>query len=691
MNSIRKAFWSVVLLAVVRSAFCQGSELPPDQSARLQQLLENQDLSAFTNEANDFWSLRVGWDDVTKNNVRNAVSNKARELLLSIQDFRAVQLTTTESLAAWALSRLSPEENAEIRRRIDAAFPASNDLGIEDLQSRVALESALSPNRFEYKRATRSFVAAWVRDKSLNEMTKAQLHWCYTHLCPEISDEDGFQATWTGFLSVPQSGDYVLSVSPWNISFEHHEFGIYRQWMNVRLANERVVDAKPDRWNFASAPVPLDAGQKIPIRVEFRFERNNQRRLCPVILYWTGPGISRSVIPASAFSIDQAGAQGLQAEYTWNADESDNIRPLVERVIDPNIEFIWPSGTVIGAREEAPKKVADEFARRWQSPEGGFITDITKKPRMVSLLTCSQLATCLRAAAQHPDQFREIDEWSNWGIQQFYTATRCGAESEALQVLGEWMTRHKDDIPSPAANAAEYFNSNRKLYYNLAVYLGFENPPLAETFERDFLELADGSCCLPVAYTLAERYILQTHLYYPNRGRIDEWIAQLDDRLADESLTGDRRVNWLIARAQAQEIHLGRGDRFAWNLPDFWLGRQWLDEALLVAESDAARNRVKFELIARLIAEGSIERAREELNAIASNTSDQQIVARIRDWRNEIQEFESRAAQRRIDDAKQAEDFHRQRLEAQRDEAAQRGDSQAIAIFEQQLSELPSE
>lgn len=52
--------------------------------------------------------------------------------------------------------------------------------------------------------------------------------------------------------------------------------------------------------------------------------------------------------------------------------------------------------------------------------------------------------------------------------------------------------------------------------------------------EQEYLVLADGRCALPVAYICAYGYWDQE--------RIGEWVTQLDVRLADDQLTGDRRA-----------------------------------------------------------------------------------------------------------------------------------------------------
>ena len=73
------------------------------------------------------------------------------------------------------------------------------------------------------------------------------------------------------------------------------------------------------------------------------------------------------------------------------------------------------------------------------------------------------------------------------------------------------------------------------------------------------------------------------------QGNILPWIERLEARLADESLTGDRRVNWLLARAQAEEIRRGRPHEHYLTVERPLAGRAWIEEATLVAESEGVR------------------------------------------------------------------------------------------------------
>ena len=75
-------------------------------------------------------------------------------------------------------------------------------------------------------------------------------------------------------------------------------------------------------------------------------------------------------------------------------------------------------------------------------------------------------------------------------------------------------------------------------------------------------------------------------------------------RLDDETVTGDVRVTWLIGRAFAEEALVS-------HLPRLLRGREYLEEATLVAESDDYRYWALSELATRHVALGFDNRARQ--------------------------------------------------------------------------------
>jgi hypothetical protein len=170
---------------------------------------------------------------------------------------------------------------------------------------------------------------------------------------------------------------------------------------------------------------------------------------------------------------------------------------------------------------------------------------------------------------------------------------------------------------------------------------------------------------------------------------VDDWIVRLDQILADPSLTGEKRINWLLARAYAEEIRSGPPGRGAWRMPELAFGDGWLKEALIVAETGSSRTRVEQELVARMVARGNVDQASHEIDALASNP-DADLAQRLADWRNIIEIAIADEKQREISERNAVQGFYRARLIARRDEAEQLGDADAVGQFDNLIQALPA-
>jgi len=94
---------------------------------------------------------------------------------------------------------------------------------------------------------------------------------------------DGFSVRWTGSLTPPESGNYIFGT--------RSDDGI-RLW----VGGDPVINNWGDHsatWN-RSAPVYLEAGEPVAIRLEF-YENGGD---AVAELYWSGPGIDEQIIPA---------------------------------------------------------------------------------------------------------------------------------------------------------------------------------------------------------------------------------------------------------------------------------------------------------------------------------------------------------------------------------------------------------
>ncbi len=102
---------------------------------------------------------------------------------------------------------------------------------------------------------------------------------------------DTFSVRWTGKIQVPTTGRYTFYTTT--------DDGV-RLWVNNQLIIDKFVPQAATEW---SGSVDLVAGQKYDIRMDY-FDRAGGAK---AELRWSGPGISKQIVPASAFAGSQSG------------------------------------------------------------------------------------------------------------------------------------------------------------------------------------------------------------------------------------------------------------------------------------------------------------------------------------------------------------------------------------------------
>jgi hypothetical protein len=224
----------------------------------------------------------------------------------------------------------------------------------------------------------------------------------------------------------------------------------------------------------------------------------------------------------------------------------------------------------------------------------------------------------------------------------------------------------------------DYFSANRGVYRELARKMGSQYAPHLEALQQEYLVLADGRCSLPVAYICAYGYW--------DQGRIEQWIDQLEARLANEELTGDARVNWLLARAQAEEIRTSPAYQHWFTQDRFVAGRGWIEEATLMARTEPVRLRAFQELASRLTVDERLAAASQILDQAAQRCTGPQSATALAQWRAGLDGlatgFQARHAQQELD----ARNAYIEQLRARHARALARGDESATTRYEELLS-----
>jgi hypothetical protein len=508
-----------------------------------------------------------------------------------------------------------------------------------------------------------------------------------------------FAVTWSGQVSVPQTGDYTFCISPIdvNMGYESPPAAIST---TVSLGGQPIISAKPptgpdpasllatqsafvptSRWTAQSNAVTLTAGTPADIQIVVSV---NAPWTLPIgtlhsVLFWQGPGIATSVVPASAFSQAPNGTPGLQATYAWTVNGQQQTLTRT----DPTIDFSWTNSSLIVAQDPtSANQTADTMWQSMTSPT--FITSYAsatpvklhpflREPEEASCgLSTARRQAFLDLLAQNPALLDAMDAAH---AVDFFRSFRVGTSDKALNVFGAWAAR-QPDLACALAQDRSFDRTTQMALAYMAILTTQQLPSQTATLEQQFLQLSDGRCSLPVAYALT-----YSHL---GRGSLTDWIATLDTKLADATVTGDLRVNWLLARAQAEEFTCPAPAQYPFGAvyPSSWplAGQTYLYQAVNAAQTSSVKVRAAKEIAMRLTAAGDLVGATSFLGQLNSSLPDDQkaIVASWQQMINSVVAGEAPAIQAQIASAKKG---YIMTLQARRDQAATQGDTATVNLY----------
>ncbi len=169
--------------------------------------------------------------------------------------------------------------------------------------------------------------------------------------------KDYFSVRWAGQLEAPVSGKFTFHLDA--------DDGA-RLW----LADKLVCDA----WRVSdgaevSGDIELNAGQRYDLRLEYYDNLGPAH----VRLFWSGPGIPKSIVPRNQLyaaigskPADPAPAHGLLAAY-FRRTELDSSSAVTR--IDPQLDFDWGNNAPVA---EVP---AESFSARWSGQVAAQFTE----------------------------------------------------------------------------------------------------------------------------------------------------------------------------------------------------------------------------------------------------------------------------------------------------------------------------
>jgi hypothetical protein len=513
-----------------------------------------------------------------------------------------------------------------------------------------------------------------------------------------------FEVSWVGKINAPQSGDYTFSISPIDLNSGHSSPGINVS-MTVLIAGQAIITARPpappdplsptyqpgarptSNWVVRSNPVTLTAGTPVDLQAILSVEAPHgiPPGALHAMLLWEGPGITKQLVPTSAVSQAQTGTSGFQATYSWR---TRGQQQSLSRT-DPVIDFSWTGSAVLVASDTtSASQSADAMWQAMTAP--AFLAsyaNATPSPKLHPFLREPYEASCglstarrqafLDLLVQNPTLLDAVDATH---AAAFFQAFRVGTPDQALTVFGTWATRQADLTCALATD--RFFDGDTRLALaSMAILTTQQMPTQATSLQNDFLQLPDGRCSLPVAYTLTYSYL--------GLGNLSNWMSTLDAKLADPTVTGDLRVNWLLARAHAQEftrtapLHYPFGQSY----PSSWPvdGRSYLFQALKAAQTPSVQVRVAKEIAGRLVSAAEFQKVKDFLTQLSSSLpADQKAI--VAGWQQQIDSFQTAAAQSTQNQPAEAKKGYIMTLQARRAQAASQGDSASVSLYDALIS-----
>ncbi len=609
-----------------------------------------------------------------------AVRSYAAQLLRDPETASKIPYDQRLALFEFARSKLTATERAEQEAALKAV-QVPGDVKEWDLwkmhftHRRMGLAGVDNEER-------QSMLVSWLTGRDLKTLDHP---WSVGWMAEEVGragvTSNSFKVTWTGQIEAPQDGSYTFLTTPINVNCQLGTHGVTNE-LRVWVGGKLVLEATHDDWAYRGKPLEMAAGKRLPIRIEFNYWR------CPMIymphypavakLSWEMPGGASVPVPESALLLPDGSGNGLQAEYVLNVDGKSEEATRTDAMID----HVWfDEFPVLPQQKELSSQLIERFVEvaldpgylaTWDGPEKDKVRHVIwSRPRLLKRMTQGQHAECLDQLLARPVV---LEAHGNQYSNIFYWFCRFAAPEKALDVLGTWFQLH--NTPDLLLGGSDPWSRGR--FATLADAIVFQYRPHMSLLEERYLAMPDGTCCLPAAYTLCHAYRLE--------GRMEEWIEKLDARLAELPPVGDQRVNWLIARAAAEEIRQSHPGRFGKPLYRDLAGRTWLESALLAAETEEGRLLVARELAGRLAAKGRFDEARELLDPASETVSGAMPAAALATLRGEVTQVEQQLEDKRIAREALATNAYANRLRERRQKALQAGRQDAAVRYEQMLT-----
>jgi hypothetical protein len=663
--------WKLAIVVAVLAS--SGADTRAQQPASLPSNWQSLSPTDFVKAVLPFYD--PGTESVVGNVDPNALRAQSTSLITNI-DFSSTTLdySTLNGLHLMANLQLAEADQARILSGLLARQDDWTGHPYSDLRAKLSLMYRLkAPALLRIQEGRRwAQTGGTLASVPLQDVPEAYL---YFQQIPVQAIDGSFAVHWAGLVTVPQTGAYTFGISPINVNslVGKHPVAVT---MSVNLGGNALLSATPAQWTVSSQPVNLTAGQPVAITVDWSVHGDQQlpNRALHTLLYWQGPGLASSIVPAASLSLPDGSGAGLQTTYTW----TDNTgQPQTLTRTEPNIDAAWTSGPVWLLSD--PTVTAQAADTLWQNATApAYLAQLASNTGFAALhpffkdpdLTASILTSARRKAFLDLLQAQPalLSAASAKQIGQLYGAYRIGASDDAIQTYIAWANQHADWQPAiPMGNLFD--PSARMTFRRLALEMTVELPSQFDQLRTQGLTTQDGRCCLPVAYILAYGYLGQNKLH--------DWAQTLNDLLNNPTVAGDLRTNWLLARALVQEIRQGRPNLYKPIYERPMDGKSFVDQAGQAAQSQSNKVRVALEAAGRLASVQQFDAATAALQQVQNGaTADQQKL--LTNWLTQISALSAAQTALAANQDAAARQTYLNTLRQRLNQATSRGDTAAV-------------
>ena len=504
-------------------------------------------------------------------------------------------------------------------------------------------------------------------------------------------DRFNMSARWTGALTAPRKGNYTFL-------FVRGAFGgnQYKLSVNGRVVFDSATSAvEPDAGFLRSDTIRLRKNA-VPFELEMSFSKANAAKgpaFPAAALMWEADKVSRELIPSSAFTPPEGFGDGESTGLKGQYYDGTEFGKLVAERLDSNLEFAWTASPVVSIHDQYAELLAGcrkvDIVKQFKALKAGDKSEtnfvLKSVASLLKRLPLSERAALLSRLSKQKKTLKRISPY--WaGI--ISSGVCLLPDGEGVEFLDAWSQacgmpnfapgdpRVKPRGLHKQVSKQFQFSHNWEFHWSIGKRLVGPLWSCSQSILDEKLEMDDGQCNLTLLYIATfAAFEDQARSHQP---RVAQVKQLLNEKLRDESLTGDARVSWLIGRAFVEEAGASH--------PPLWgKGNNYLKEATLVASTDGYKFWGVQELAARYAAKGQhrlLEQLATGLGSKFSAPEQKQMLQSYLDMVKHSQEVfaKQQKKQRQKDNA-----TYVARLEQRIAQARSSGQTEAAARFEKIL------